>query len=365
MDLSNTLSNASWQTWVIVGFVVVFIIFYTGRRFNKTWAINPFTMLRVTIPANPLAAVTVNWRKVGVALLALAGLIVLWLNWTKLWIWLTSLSWSGSTATSNTGTTAATPWWNLSNTDFASYVPPLGMQALLAAIAALLVILLLVAIFKGLRAVFSGWGLLWAFLLFALLAVTFFFAGPFMWVAAQEMSDWTARTWNQKYPTLVRVALTIALVLVALTFLVKIFDKKDWKEMPIALGTLLFGVVVVWFVIWNFDWERRGYPAYATAYTTTTPTSPCTGNGERAAVGPDWVTVNPGFKCHIIFEVVGAKMLLGEPGNYVEASPGSNIGNVLKSRGIRVISVKATTGSGYLNYKLYPQGCMERGWDCS
>jgi hypothetical protein len=85
---------------------------------------------------------------------------------------------------------------------------------------------------------------------------------------------------------------------------------------------------------------------------------------ESKTVGSDWIVLNPGFKCHIILEVVGAEMLFGEPNNYIRAKPGEQLGNVTKSRGVRIIAVRTVEGVGRINYVLHPHGCVERGWYC-
>jgi hypothetical protein len=90
----------------------------------------------------------------------------------------------------------------------------------------------------------------------------------------------------------------------------------------------------------------------------------CLGAGESKAIGEQWVAINPDFRCHIIFEVASGTVLLGEPNNFVEVSPGDRVGNVLRSKGVRVIYAKAKSGTIRLNYMLHRHGCVEDGWTC-
>lgn len=92
--------------------------------------------------------------------------------------------------------------------------------------------------------------------------------------------------------------------------------------------------------------------------------NPCTGAGESKVIGTSWVAINPDFRCHIIIEVAAGTALLGESNNYVEVSSGDSLGNVLRSKGVRIIYAKAKSGTIRLNYMLHRHGCVEDGWTC-
>lgn len=329
---------------------------------------------------NPFAGrrLVIRWYWLGVILTALVAIVValvfgpaIMARWRKAPApATTSSSPPGNTLGDDAGlpnidTPAATPWWD-STKDFASNVPDWWAQALFATLAALVVVLLLVAIFKGPRAAFSGWGFIWALLLLIVLSATLFFAIPYVIHMAKEAPDWAVRTWGWGAPVAGKVVLSVAVIAVVLACLIGIRTLSTWGERFATLGAVLLVGYICWFAIWNYDGSQQEYVSAPSGNTSSIDTrSRCPGNGESRTIGPDeWIQVNPGFRCHIIYEVVGAEVLLGEPDNYLKAAPGEKVGNVLRSRGIRVTSFKTTGGYGRLNYMLHPHGCKEQGWDC-
>lgn len=266
-------------------------------------------------------------------------------------------------------TPATTPWWNQDphTLDFVSYVPDWWMQALIAVGATLFATLLLIITFRWLRKKFGVLGAILGLLVLAFLVVGFYFTGPHIIPTVKEFPEWAARTWSQILPGLTWVTGWMVLILFLVGCFIALWRSSvSTQEKLVGTAMLGFLFLVGTHALSNYDGSQHGYagPTNPSASLGSTST-PCLGNGETQTVGPDnWVTINAGFKCHIIFEVVGTEMLLGEPSNYIKAGPGDQVGNVLKQKGVRIISVRTTGGHGYLNYKLHPHGCKENGWEC-
>ncbi len=91
----------------------------------------------------------------------------------------------------------------------------------------------------------------------------------------------------------------------------------------------------------------------------------CPGNAETIVVRGEWVLINPGFRCAVVFNTTTGRALLGAPDNYVEDAPGLQVGNVMRERGIRVIYAKAQFGEARVNYMLCPHGSTSPNrWGC-
>ncbi len=344
-------------------------------------AIATFVLVAYLV-GNPLPWMLRHWVATLLTTVIAATLLAMWFYYAEIGLW-TKTQWQSHTATPSpspgnppgaaTGLPAitidapapTTPWQDLTQMDLASYWAAWGATALFAAIAALVVMILLVAISKGIRKVFSGRGLGWALLLFVALATAFFFASPHLAELADKVPNWAADVRYRTVPGLLWGLLWVALIFITFAAVVGVFRSgSKLDEKAAVLGGIALAFVAFAYALMNYDTSRHEYAD--TTYPSASSTSSCPGNGETKTVGPDsWVTVNAGFKCHIIFEVVGTEMLLGEPSNYITANPGDQVGNVLKKRGVRVISVKTTGGYGYLNYKLHPLGCRENGWECT
>lgn len=101
-------------------------------------------------------------------------------------------------------------------------------------------------------------------------------------------------------------------------------------------------------------------PVYTAAPYKTMPVAPrCPGTAQTKTVGSEWVEINPGFRCKIVFNTTKGVSLLGEPENYVEDAPGIQLGNVLKDKGVKVIYAKAKNTQARIEYMLCPhdRGC--------
>ncbi len=150
--------------------------------------------------------------------------------------------------------------------------------------------------------------------------------------------------------------------------------KNPFKGKPLftgvaVLGALLLVVGIIKIAGYNplYSWWNKEPQEVSAQKSKPVQTAKhnCNGEGQSLPVGPEWMLLNPGFGCHIIFEVVGQEMELGEPSNFVPAKPGDQIGNVLARRGVRVMYARTTGGRGVVNFMLYPHGCKEHGWECT
>ncbi|MBP7770341.1 MAG: hypothetical protein KA066_00280 [Candidatus Pacebacteria bacterium] len=128
-----------------------------------------------------------------------------------------------------------------------------GMHALFAALAAFVVVLMLVAAFKALRTAFSGWGLVWAVTLFALLAAMFLFASPHLAAFAAAVAKRVDETTREEALgliifTLVMFVLTVKLLLGAST---------RWTTAATVAAVVLISILVGPAVI---DWTNKNTP---------------------------------------------------------------------------------------------------------
>lgn len=127
-------------------------------------------------------------------------------------------------------------------------------------------------------------------------------------------------------------------------------------------------VVLLFAVLWEYfpSWSSSGGGNSTSTQTASTETTRCPGNGETKTVGSEWVEINPGYRCAVVFNTTSGVALLGEPSNFVEDAPGRQVGNVMRDKGIRVIFAKAKTGQARVNYMLCPHGTTSpTRWGCS
>ena len=87
----------------------------------------------------------------------------------------------------------------------------------------------------------------------------------------------------------------------------------------------------------------------------------CPGTIETIVVGSKWVEINPGYRCAIVFDTKQGVALVGEPHNYVEDAPGIQTGNVMKSKGVRIIYARAKFEQARAKYVLCPYGTTTPG----
>lgn len=239
------------------------------------------------------------WPFLLLVLLLIGCVVIAVLHYqAELWLWFNGLNWmpSGSGA------------------DFMSYVPIWWEQALIAAFAASLIILLLTRVFKELRTLFWGWGFLWALLLIATLTVTLFFAGPYIMVYAKEVLGQTAEIWKQTYPTLGRLALTIVVISIGLACLVGIPTLKEFGERAFALGALILGAYIALAVIWKYDGSRHSYASAPPRTVTTTVLAPntsvsCPGLLTSVSLDEDGSEINPN-SCYMFWKVDDGRVIL-------------------------------------------------------
>lgn len=215
-----------------------------------------------------------KWLLITAAIVTVvASFVAIVLNWAALMLRLRGPV-PPSTTPPNIDTPAATPWWDFSTADYASYLPTWWMQALLAALAILLATLLLIAIFKGPGRVLSGRGAVGALLLFIGLSLLLFAVYPYLVSAAKEAPDSAIRFWGSVQDA---AKWFVLIALGAAVFIGIINGRKGLTPGELATA---FGVwVIVFFLIGPMvvqkDWSQDTRPVVQQAYAPAAPTSPC------------------------------------------------------------------------------------------
>ncbi len=127
----------------------------------------------------------------------------------------------------------------------------------------------------------------------------------------------------------------------------------------VALPFLLSVVPSIWDALPSWSSSPSTHVRTAATRRTVPATPHCLGNAKTVTVGSDWVEINPGFHCKIVFNTIAGVSLLGEPGKYVEDAPGLDLGNVMKDKGVKVVYAKAKTARARVEYMLCPhdRGC--------
>lgn len=161
---------------------------------------------------------------------------------------------------------------------------------------------------------------------------------------------------------------TTMIILIMVAGATALIWKKEWWGGTAALVAVVLAAILIIPPVVGWS-EKSTVSTGGSASSWSWPWSgkaakTCPGAGESRVIGTEWEAVNPDFRCHIIFEVVGAEMDIGSPDNFISAKPGEKLGNILK-KGIRVTSARAKGSTGTLNFILYPHGCKENGWQCS
>lgn len=127
-------------------------------------------------------------------------------------------------------------------------------------------------------------------------------------------------------------------------------------------------VMILLATYWVGNWVNSPPQAVATLPPPTQPqisTPTCSAEGETKVISTEWVTINPGFQCGVVYEVAEGTVFIGEPSNHIEDSAGTeDMGNILKKKGIRIIAVRAKDGTATLNYKLCELGTATNWGTC-
>jgi hypothetical protein len=248
----NNFRDASWQTWLLLGFFVVWVVFYVGRRNKKTWATNPFTMLRVKVSENPFP-VTINWRWAVATIILMSLCVAAFIFWTDIVAMLQSAPArpSGGSAGLKAGENHLLP------ERFAVLVTPEAVTTIVALIA----VLVIVAIAQQL-------GGKWAAMPVAILAaVVLALAFP---AALHDASALAVDAWNASSPYAVvaaKVALTAAVLLIAFWLLKGATSLKDFGDMAAVFAVVIFGVIAGYYLIWKGDEPNRYAKAAQAAHS--------------------------------------------------------------------------------------------------
>ncbi len=163
----------------------------------------------------------------------------------------------------------------------------------------------------------------------------------------------------------------------ALIFLTNLVSEKTTGDRKTALMRTMFVIFVISGISHLVSKESidkfvaRWNAPPATETTLVVPPVPerrvvrtaptCPGTIETVVVGSKWVEINPGYRCAVVFDTKQGVALVGEHHNYVEDAPGIQTGNVMKSKGVKVIYARAKFDQARVEYVLCPYGTTTPG----